>query len=148
MLKRSWKRNWIVLIAVAVHLTWAVLLLSSPAPLATTPLADFPSNNQYVAALSYLVAALLALVPCIWTRFDTCFAGFALTIPQQLLLLGSAWTGILCGVNGQYPDGYVPDGGTVFIWADQAWAIVGGTLHTGSLIDWYFISPNQRLFSE
>jgi len=37
----------------------------------------------------------------------------------------SAWTGVVCGVQGAYPDGYVPIGGAAFIWADQAWAIIG-----------------------
>ena len=135
-----------VLTAIVVHEIWGWLLIGSEAPLVTTPLANFPVRDQQFASLCYLIAALLALLPVRWPNIDHKhpMLGLFLTLPQQWLLMGSAWTGILCGWNGAYPDGYVPVGGAPFIWADQSWAIVGMIAHTFSLIDWYWFACKQK----
>ena len=138
--ERRWRRNWAVLCAITVHGIWGCLLLFSDAPLHTTPLAEFPVSNRFIAAAIYLMASALAACPVVWPRLDTHFAGLLLTIPQQYMLMLSAFTGVMCGLQGRYPDGYVPAGGAIFIWADQSWAVVGMFAHTFALIDWYWFS--------
>lgn len=58
-----------------------------------------------------------------------------LILPQQCLLLlhfVSAATAIL---SGQYHDGYVPNGGAAFIFADQIWLLMVVIVHTLEYIE-------------
>lgn len=141
---RHWQRNWMVITAIVVHSIWGILLLFSSAPLHTTPLAESPSSNRFLASFIYLGSSLLASLSFVFRRLETNILGLLMVIPQQYLLMLSAFTGVLCGIRGQYPDGYVPAGGALFIWSDQAWAIVGMFAHTLSLLDWYWFSTEKR----
>lgn len=140
MIKRAWRHNWIAIAAAVVHGIWGIMLMVSDAPLHTTPLGHFPIKNHYVAGCVYFSASVLACVPILRRSLDTQFTGLACTIPQQFLLMVSAWTAIASVVQGKYPDGYVPVGGWGFILADQLWAISGTVFHTIALIDWYYFS--------
>ena len=137
--RRIWRRNYLVLCGIAVHLGWAFLLLISAEPLHTTPMAATPfRHNQYVGAAIYAFAAGCAVVPFIWDWIDASWLGLYCCLPQQFLLMYSAGSASLCVLRGMYADG-VPRPWE-FILADQLWVILSMLLHSASLVDWYWFS--------
>lgn len=139
MMKRQWKISWIVLTAIIVHGTWGVILLFDDAPLQCTPLATSPfHDNQYLAAVVYLIATALAICHFSVERLDRSFLGLCFLAPQQFLMMMSAFGAIGCVLGGAYADG-VPRP-RLFILADQLWGIVGMVFHTFSILDWFYFS--------
>lgn len=142
-MERRWRVNWIVVIAVIVHLAWGVVLLFTPAPLMTTPMAEVPWNyHHYIASATYLFAGGLAAVGLLWRRLDEGGLALLCCLPQQALLMTSAFTAIRCVARGAYADG-VPRPWE-FILCDQLWGIAGMIGHTVSLIDWYWFAPVRK----
>ena len=157
MLRRVWKRNWVVVGSAMVHFAYACMYLRSNSPGHTTPLGHWPIHGGIAAAWFFFVA-VAAMVPhsalatklirLVWPKLrgqlDDSMAGLFFCVPQQAMLMLSLFTGIVATYMGQYPDGYVPDSKGDnphdFIFSDQvgnmAWAVV----HTMSLIDWYILS--------
>jgi len=139
-MKRSWKRNWIVLAAIIVHGIWGLVLLVSKAPMHTTPLGAIHRmpilQHQLAAATLYLSASVIAAVPVVCRKLNTAFVGLLCSGPQQFLLMVSFFTGCWCIIIGAYPDGYVPDkhgSPRLFIFVDQLWPMVGMWCHTFSI---------------
>ena len=133
---------WIILTAVLVHLTWGVLLLVSDAPLSTAPMAETPfKGHQYIAAVIYLVAGLMAILPMALRSIDNSWWALILCIPQQFLLTISASASIHCVLRSSYADGVLRP--WEFILADQAFGIIGSMVHTLALLDWYITSRRR-----
>lgn len=148
---RIWKRNWIVMAAIIVHSSWATILLFGDAPLNTTPMGELKqwiNGNRWIAAFIYGLASLIAAIPIFNRKLDTKLIGVICCVPQQILMMLSAFTALYCVMRGSYFDGVPRD--WTFILADQLWGIVGMTMHTLSLIDWYHYSVesgwNMQLF--
>ena len=140
---RRWAYNWIVIVAIIVHGGWGLLLLVSPQPLNCTPMADSPfRHNQYLAAVVYLVAVGAAMAPWFVRRLGAGFWALACCLPQQFLLMMSAFTAIRCVWRGAYADGV--ERPWDFILADQLWVIVGMIFHTLALIDWHYWSVRRE----
>lgn len=57
-----------------------------------------------------------------------------LIAPQVVLLVFTLASTVCTMVDGKYPDGYVPTGGTVFIVADQIVAALISLFHVGSVL--------------
>ena len=53
-----------------------------------------------------------------------------LILPQQCLLLMHFVSAATAIMSGHYHDGYVPDGGPAFIFADQIWLLMVVVVHT------------------
>ena len=133
---RIWRFNFIVLTAIIVHAIWGFTLLFSNAPLSCTPMASTPwRHSQYVGAILYLSAAVLALLPSIFKKLDTPMRGLLCCSLQQGLLILSAGSAIYCVAKGQYAD--LVQRPRLFILDDQAWTIIGMIMHTFALIDWH-----------
>lgn len=126
--------------AIILHLAWGVFLLFDAAPLNTTPLGSYPRNQYCVASILLLAGGMAWL--SMHRRFDGTFKGLALCLPQQLLLMESAFTAVTCAFEGKYSDGTVRDG--LFILVDQFPTILAMFLHTAALIDWSIHSLKVR----
>ena len=71
----------------------------------------------------FIGTALLAIAPFL-VRSPSRALFMICVAPQQFLLLlhfASATTTVLIG---QYPDGYIPEGGMYFIFVDQIWLLM------------------------
>ena len=141
---RDWKYNWMVFSAVVVHAIWGCMLLVSDAPLHCTPMAETPFRHlQYMAAIIYIAAAIMALVPIMSLYSKSTLVDLVLCTPQQILLMMSAMSAIWCIIRGAYADGEPRP--RMFIAADQLWVIVSMCVHTFALIDWYVFSEKRVL---
>jgi hypothetical protein len=58
-----------------------------------------------------------------------------LILPQQCLLLMHFVSAAIAIISGHYHDGYVPDGGSAFIFADQIWLLMVVVVHTFEYIE-------------
>ena len=133
---RYWKRNWMVITAMIVHGLWGILLLFTPDPLNCTPMSGTPyGHNQYLSAGLYLFATLASALHIIFPNFERSYWCWASLMPQQTLLMFSAWSSLHAVVACQYAD-HVPRP-FAFILCDQLWPIVGMILHTLALMDWF-----------
>lgn len=63
-----------------------------------------------------------------------------LLLPQQFLLLLSLISILLAVATGTYPDGYSPQGGGIFILADQLWMLTICIWHT---VEYYSAQNNN-----
>jgi len=117
-------------IVALIHIGSGLVLLVSGLPKITTPLSLLSSLvHEEALLIAILVAAGVAAMLPQLRRFPL-MVSICLILPQQILLglhLASALTAV---ISGRYPDGYVPDGGALFILVDQAWLIGVVVWHT------------------
>jgi hypothetical protein len=99
--------------------------------LKTTPLYLLGSlvHNPTIAASILIATAVLAIIPHL-TREPRRSWFMLLILPQQCLLLMHFVSAVLAIMAGQYHDGYVPSGGSAFIFADQIWLDGGDRSYT------------------
>lgn len=128
-------RNFLIFIGVAaVHILTGLDILISNYPEAvvrTTPLSliQFVVGGPYAIAFLLILAGALAIVPfCMLVLSRMTFILFVAL--QQVLLLSHAGSVVWAVLTGHYPDGYVPVGGTFFIFADQIWLLMLVVFHT------------------
>jgi hypothetical protein len=110
---------------IALHMSWSVILILDPAAIGATALSVFPYLFRGPDATSaiLLFVGLLAAVTVLLR-----FPGRAwLLLPQQVILLVSAYTATAAAVLGQYADG-VPRP-AAFILADQLHSILAAGGH-------------------
>src|SRR5262249_28521617 len=113
-------RYIVILIASAIHLSWAAALLF--APLHTTGielLLDLSFGSHIIAAI-LCAAVSLAAVAAIFCRNLT-FCVF-LVLPQQFLLIASAIGAVFCVIEGRFADGAVYP--RPFIFVDQIYLVL------------------------
>jgi hypothetical protein len=134
---RVWRRNWMMIYALVLHGVWGLQLMFSEAPLRTTALGDFPIRNPYLAGLALLAVTGMAWVG-VHRASDLSLRGFALVLPQQFLLMMSSFTAMTCVAHGSYWDGTVVPRAHLF--ADQLPSILAMLLHTGALVDWFWLT--------
>jgi hypothetical protein len=104
--------------------------------LKTTPLFILGSmvHNPINVAFILVITAVLAVVP--YAMREPRRRWFMLLIlPQQCLLLMHFVSAAVAILNGQYHDGYVPNGGSAFIFADQVWLLMVVIVHTLEYIE-------------
>jgi hypothetical protein len=130
-------RRFVVPLAVATAhaISGVAILTGAHSAMHTTPLYILGLLvNDITAALILIVTALLAVIPYLmWKPSHLVF--MTLLLPQQCLLLMHFVSAVVTIVSGQYPDGYMPVGGSSFILTDQIWllAIVGA--HTFEYVE-------------
>ena len=133
---RSWRRNWMVITAMIVHGLWGVLLLFTADPLGCTPMSGTPyGHSQYLSAALYLFATAASSLHILFPRIEKSFWCWVSLMPQQTLLMFSAWSSLSAVVHCQYADHVLRP--FSFILCDQLWPIVGMILHTLALVDWF-----------
>ena len=121
----------IVWYAIIIHWIWGCMLLSSPSPLGITAISavsKFGLVNPSQAALLYFIVSFLAMVGLMAPKWS----GLVFLIPQQVVLIVSAWGAINAMVLGQFADGVIRP--IPFLVADQAPAVVSAVLYLVALI--------------
>jgi hypothetical protein len=123
-------------VAAAHALSGMAIFAGAASVLKTTPLYLLGSivPNPTVAAIVLIATAALAIIP--YLRREPRRSWFMLLIlPQQCLLLMHFVSAVIAIMTGQYHDGYVPDGGSAFIFADQIWLLMVVVVHTLEYIE-------------
>jgi hypothetical protein len=118
--RRGVNKYIVVLIASAMHLSWAAALLF--APLHTTGIQlvlDLSFGSHIIAAILCAVVSLAA-VAAIFCR--NLMLGVFLVLPQQFLLIASAIGAIFCVIDGKFADGAVYP--RPFIFVDQIYLVL------------------------
>jgi hypothetical protein len=113
-------RHIVILIASAMHLSWAVALLF--APLHTTGIQlvlDLSFGSHIIAALFCAVVSFAALAAMFCRSLIVCVF---LVLPQQFLLIASAIGAIFCVIDGKFADGAVYP--RPFIFVDQIYLVL------------------------
>ena len=113
-------RYLVILIASAMHLSWAAALLF--APLHTTGIQlvlDLVFGSHIIASI-LCAAVSLAAVAAIFCRNLTLF--IFLVLPQQFLLIASAIGAVYCIIDGKFADGAVYP--RPFIFVDQIYLVL------------------------
>ena len=112
---RNTETQWIILYVTVLHIIWGTILLIDASAFSTNPIGFFESFfNKTQTASSFLMAAMSALVAY---KLKDRLTRFLLLLPQLLLLLLTAMSGVVSSIRGQYVDGVVRPG--MFIFADQ-----------------------------
>src|SRR6267378_7706070 len=114
------RHSWIILYATILHWIWGIMLLSSNSPINITAIASMTklglvsSSNIAIFCLSASFLALLGL-------FSPKPIGAIFFIPQQIIMLVSAFGAISAMMSGSFADGVLRP--TPFLIADQAPAV-------------------------
>ena len=120
-----------------VHFSSGVIILINAKALHTTPLsllAQVLSEKSWAISFVLIATSILAVLPFVLkTKSHWLFV--ILVASQQILLLAHFMSAFLAIMSGQYPDGYAPDGGSAFIFVDQAWLLMIVVLHTFEYIE-------------
>ena len=131
------------IVAAAQHLTWGVAIFSDESAMFCTPISHTVKlfGSPLVLAMVYIVAGILGLVSCFapWERWlakplDRLFCVWCV-LPQQMMLLMSAWGEGTAIWNSQFADGVVR--AREFIGADQCLGIYFAIAHGLALL-WVF----------
>lgn len=131
-----------------------ILISGGTAVLSTVPLSflstvllyvhhDYLISHPHFVAAVLIAVAILAVVPFLRAATGR-WLFMILVAPQQLLLLCKLISIELAIFSGRYADGYVPDGGAYFIFADQVWLLMVIFYHTLEYVETYKI----RVISE
>lgn len=122
----------IVLYAAVLHYVWAACLWIDPAAGQATSLARLSSviGPDLLPFLLFAVSTL-ALV-YVFFLAEMRLLGLLCVLPQQVILLMSAWTAVKAMSAGSFADGVLRP--TAFITADQAPAVIAAILHTLAII--------------
>lgn len=126
--------------AIALHLTWSLLLLMSSAPEQTTAVYTlaqlFP--NQYGLAL-ILVAVAGCATYGLFKRSTDITDRVLLLAPQQILLGISASGALVAMATGEFADGTARS--SAFLIADQAPAVLALFVHSASIAFLALVRP-------
>ncbi len=110
-----------------VHIAIGVIAWVEPAAIMTVPLALFAATPSWAVSAVMMSAGGMALVGVRAHRF-------ALMAPQQVLLVLHSMAAAYAIASGQYADGYVPDGGALFIAADQSFLLALCVAHSAEFL--------------
>ena len=116
----SVNRHIVILIASAMHLSWAAALLF--APLHTTGIQlvlDLSFGSHIIAAIVCAVVSLAAVAAIFRMNLMLCLF---LVLPQQFLLIASAIGAVFCVIDGKFADGAVYP--RPFIFVDQIYLVL------------------------
>ena len=123
--------RWIIPAACGWHATIGLLLLFGSYPCDITPMATVCAlaSDRFALGLFFLAisgSALLAMARLRWWHV-------LLMLPQQAVLVASAWDGLAAAYGAHYADG------TPCPWqhilADQCWAVWACLAHTAAVLE-------------
>lgn len=121
------RNNWVFLYGILLHLVWGLTLLQSVDPLNVTAISTIVSlgiTSAPMAGYFYLFVAMMAILGL----FGPKPAGFFFLLPQQVVLICSAFGAIQAMVTGVFADGVVRS--TTFLIADQSPAVIAAIVHS------------------
>jgi hypothetical protein len=112
------------------HIICGIAVLVDPVALNVTPLASLTYlDNSVLSGWLLIVVGVMAVHAC-----NMAFAmNVLMLLPQQMLLFLQVWSISTVLITGQYPDGYLPSGGSWFILTDQIWPWLLTVSHSGWL---------------
>lgn len=130
---------WIVWYAIVLHAAWGVMLLFNGDALGATATHYFHNCNRFVVSAVFLTVAVLAA----WsvTRKTVNMTTLLALLPQQLILMVSAWTACVAIWDSSYADGVIRP--TLFILADQLPIILTMVIHTATIIEMHLL-PGRK----
>jgi hypothetical protein len=134
------RTRWVLWYGVAVHSLWAGLLLTSPEAAHTTPLGIFAGIPRWLVAAGMLVAITAATAGLMQRTPGRRSLG--LLLPQQALLLLTAWSASGAVLVSAYADGVTRS--RVFIAADQMPIVLLVSIHTLALIEMHVMPIHPR----
>jgi hypothetical protein len=123
-------------VAAAHALSGLAIFAGAESVLKTTPLylLGLVVQNPINVAFILIIASILAIIPyCMREPRRSWF--MLLILPQQCLLLMHFVSAGVSIMAGHYHDGYVPNGGSAFIFADQIWLLMVVIVHTLEYIE-------------
>jgi hypothetical protein len=123
-------RHIVILIASAMHLSWAVALLF--APLHTTGIElvlGLSFGNHIIAAILCATVSLAAVAAISCRNLVLCVF---LALPQQFLLIASAIGAVFCVIDGKFADGAVYP--RPFIFVDQIYLVLLCVAHAWQIV--------------
>jgi len=133
---------WIIWVAVVIHVLWGVSILFDPTPLNATPLYTidaFLGRSRIWLAFALFTSAYFAAFGVIRKAEERDPAHLIWFIPQQFLLVLSAFGAIRAIIEGQYADGTVIDSWHIF--SDQLPIVVIGVMYVLSIWE-HFLFPD------
>jgi hypothetical protein len=123
-------KDYVVLLASIMHLTWGLLVLIEPTIQSITGISGIKIGNPVLSGCVLIFAGAIAPLGI----YTNTFFSSLLLIPQQILLIVSSVSAIESMILGIYPDGYVPEiSPNLFIIADQSPIVWLAILHFSSL---------------
>lgn len=131
--------SWIIWYAVALHALWGALLLLNRVPYGATPLHIYAGMPRFAMAALFLAASAFAAYGV--TRNRPTWQGLASLLPQQGLLIVSAYAALQAVAYSHYGDGVLRPRG--FILADQAPVILTMILHTAAIVEMHARRPAE-----
>ena len=123
-------------VAAAHALSGVAIFAGAESVLKTTPLylLGLIVQNPINVATILIMTAVLAIIPYLMREPRRRWF-MLLILPQQCLLLMHFVSAAIAIISGHYHDGYVPDGGSAFIFADQIWLLMVVVVHTFEYIE-------------
>lgn len=128
-----------ILYAVALHLIWAIAGIHDHSAYNSTALAAIFRMFQDATPVILIIVAVLAFI-AVELR-QTAVVTFALILPQQTVLIISAFGSLHAMIAGHYADGI--ERSQAFIVADQVPAILAALGHTAAIIQ--FVLREARI---
>lgn len=146
---QGYKNISVVLISIFSQLSWGLtILITGVVPMTTSiaPIANLVGQSRIVGGI-FVTTAILAVIALYQQSFSRTFS---LIVWQHIVLMYSMASSVLNIFLGHYSDGFVPmsDNGVVtfnshlFIWADQARAIIFAIFYSLSLRNVYANTMN------
>ena len=129
-------KKYIIWYAVWLHAVWGVALLCSDSPLGITAihsLGEFLS--RYVIAVLYLAISAAAAWGLIRLGGRSSLMSLTYILPQQFLLVMSAYGATAAIVNSQFADCVIRP--RWFLIADQSPSVIAAVLHTLAILEHY-----------
>jgi hypothetical protein len=123
-------------VAAAHALSGVAIFAGAESVLKTTPLyiLGLIVHNPINVAFILVISAVLAVIPYLMRQPGRIWF-MLLILPQQCLLLMHFVSAAIAIISGHYHDGYVPDGGSAFIFADQIWLLMVVVVHSFEYIE-------------
>jgi hypothetical protein len=132
----------IVLYAVVLHYVWGASLIANPGSGAATSLAGLAwlFGPKPLAIILFAVASM----SLVFVAFESVrgIPSVLFALPQQAVLLMSAWAALTAMWSGEFADGVSRP--VAFIVADQAPAVIAAALHAVAIV--LTIMPLPRLY--
>jgi hypothetical protein len=124
----------VIYTAAVLHSIEAAIILATPNADSSIGMASYlaTESDRRVLALSMLAASAAAVFGALRRKLTAVFA----LLPQQTLLCVTAAGAVYFAIAGHYADGYVPNGGGVFILADQLPRVMFCLVHCVAFYQW------------
>lgn len=140
--------KWIIWFAILTHLLWGILILIHGESVTWITAIHYTLKLGFSVnwlGITYLLIGILSIIGLFRKHLD--FYGILFILPQQFLLMHSAFGAIQCMIISQFADGVIRP--REFIMADQFPSIFLAVGHTCALIEeslktYFYIKKNKE----